>query len=118
MSSFRIIGKRISPLNCIPEYITNTIPGLTGGWSEMEDIKEDKMKITRWIEEALHNYHIYYDNNDVITILKVYRQVVAGINYWILFQLTPTGDLFWMQVFEPLTHTNEAPIIQNLAACS
>lgn len=119
MTSYRVIGKRISPENCVPDYIANPYPGLSGGWSEMNGINgEEKEKVDKWIIESLHDFHIYFDKNDIVKILKVYRQVVSGINYWILFQLDTTGDLFTMEVYEPLAASGGKPRVTGLRSCS
>jgi hypothetical protein len=72
---------------------------LPGGWSE--NFEPDASKINQWIKDSLYKFKIYYDNNDIIKINKVYTQVVAGVNYWVSFNLGK--EEYWLQVVEPVS---------------
>jgi hypothetical protein len=75
---------------------------LPGGWTEVDDFKSDVDKLNKWIKNSLYKFQIYYDKEDKLEIQSVYTQVVAGVNYWIYFQMLPTGEHYWLQVIEPL----------------
>ena len=121
MTAVRLIHK------CIPEAILS-IPSvkkgskdtksddldfgsgiLAGGWSELEEFKSEKIKFDYWIKNAFDRFHIYHDYADTIKIDKVYSQIVSGVNYWISFQLLPTGESYWLQVYEPLVSDSDSP---------
>lgn len=97
-----------SESKCMPAVITPSHPGplrglnLPGGWTEMEDYKGDKMKFDKWISRALDIFNVSHDINSSTTISHVYSQVVAGVNYWISFDITPYGSSYWLLVNEPL----------------
>lgn len=91
---------------------------LLGGWTAMDNFASEQAKMIYWIQEMLERFHIYHDREDKIEILKVFTQVVSGVNYWILFELQPSSVLYWIQVYEPLLFSpgssdeNDAGVVQ------